>query len=660
MSNRSYSLRNSSSKTTRRTHYGDRSSPVHEHERLSSTTSTSFRSGSYATETTRTQTPAPVQRTLRLDADDDDDDDDEDDDDYEGELLDDDDDGVEEVQEMDHFGRGHFASEEESHDDVSEDEEYDHVRLHRKRKDTKKGLLSTWWRRASTSGAVASLNRSRSVRWMRMLFSKIWQLFVYRNSFMTVNFLWLLAPLGCFLIAIYVPTYLTTAIRYVDVLALSGNGYQANLAYEKGTMRSIVQEIVDVKLSTMNEEIISLRNTIVAQEREVEALRLLHESLRQVHEENQKKLSVVDDNSVLSIHIEHVVSKHADALWKRFAEKSKQSDQLLQDTAAQQAKLAQAVTQQKEELQELSHSSRHQPGSSSDSTVPKFDDKALRREVDQWKKSLQQDLQKALEREVVDIEDRMHKALLAEKELLTDSVKSLNKLDTANPALVSMIESAVAVADVKKIGAPDHAALSNGAIVVRSPSDLLDNDGFSPVQFLQNVFGLQLSSDTARFTSPSIRSRSFFSLTTLSTPWWLSRDNSRPETALSETTEIGSCWGLQGSSGRLTVRFAKRVFADAITIDHIPQQIATDFSSAPQGFRILGVTVDGSRSVIDSLPLGNFTYTRGGPASQTFKLTSSISQRIPIDAATIEITSNHGHPDYTCLYRFRVHGAPAP
>jgi hypothetical protein len=140
------------------------------------------------------------------------------------------------------------------------------------------------------------------------------QQFVVRNFFMTFNFVWLLLPLGCFLIAILVPHYLTTAIRYVDILTTSSAGVQANLAYEKGMMRSVVQEIVDVKLSAMQEEITSLRNTIVTQEREFEGLRLLHESFRQVHEDTQKKLSVVDSNSILSIHIEHVVSKHAETL----------------------------------------------------------------------------------------------------------------------------------------------------------------------------------------------------------------------------------------------------------------------------------------------------------------------------------------------------------
>ena len=30
------------------------------------------------------------------------------------------------------------------------------------------------------------------------------------------------------------------------------------------------------------------------------------------------------------------------------------------------------------------------------------------------------------------------------------------------------------------------------------------------------------------------------------------------------------------------------------------------------------------------------------------------------DQFLLQVTGNHGHPDYTCVYRFRVHSAPTP
>lgn len=50
--------------------------------------------------------------------------------------------------------------------------------------------------------------------------------------------------------------------------------------------------------------------------------------------------------------------------------------------------------------------------------------------------------------------------------------------------------------------------------------------------------------------------------------------------------EVGSCWGMAGTTGRLSVKFAHQIVADAVSIEHIPAQIAADFSSAPHEFQI--------------------------------------------------------------------------
>lgn len=53
------------------------------------------------------------------------------------------------------------------------------------------------------------------------------------------------------------------------------------------------------------------------------------------------------------------------------------------------------------------------------------------------------------------------------------------------------------------------------------------------------------------------------------------------------------------------------------------------------------------------IPLGNFTYDIDGIASQTFELPSST---VACRAIELQVNSNYGHPDYTCVYRFRAHG----
>lgn len=117
------------------------------------------------------------------------------------------------------------------------------------------------------------------------------------------------------MIAIMVPQYITSAIRYVDILTMTINGTMPLTgSFEKSTMRSIFQEIVDVKLSAMNEELSTLRTTHEAQEREVEAIRALYESLRHTHEDYQKKFSLTDSKSAITIHIDRIVSKYTQDL----------------------------------------------------------------------------------------------------------------------------------------------------------------------------------------------------------------------------------------------------------------------------------------------------------------------------------------------------------
>ncbi|TYZ62407.1 hypothetical protein PybrP1_010217 [[Pythium] brassicae (nom. inval.)] len=474
--------------------------------------------------------------------------------------------------------------------------------------------------------------------------SRLWQ-FVLHNSFMAANVLWLLAPLGCFLIAIVVPQYLTTAIRYVDVLTTRAAGQPAAAAgvVEKGTMRSLVQEIVDVKLSAVGDELALLRSAFQAQEREVEALRVLHESLRHVHDEQLKKFSLAESSSALSVHIERVVAKHSEELWTKVVEKTATIDAELLAAAKMQAAMQATVSKQQSELSSIR--SLTTPATTSGSAEELVDrQRELRQELSSWKAALEHELQSGMQREILAIEERVSASLLAEKQRLLDSVESLKRADVAGPALASLVEGALAEAEAKRAGRVDYAALANGASVS-----------------LWRAIGL-MGADGDEFTSASYCKQPPALLGALLSsgelPWWLSRHNGRPETALSETMEIGSCWGIAGASGKLSVKFATRIVVDSITVDHIPERVASDFSSAPHEFRVLGLVGNSVRDTVDAVPFGNFSYVRGSTPSQSFRLTSPISQRSPVEGVTLEIHSNHGHRKYTCLYRFRVHGTP--
>lgn len=58
------------------------------------------------------------------------------------------------------------------------------------------------------------------------------------------------------------------------------------------------------------------------------------------------------------------------------------------------------------------------------------------------------------------------------------------------------------------------------------------------------------------------------------------------------------------------------------------------------------------------VPLGEFSYDmRGAHAVQTFQL-SQVPPGLVVDHVRLLVRSNHGHPNFTCLYRLRMHGQP--
>ena len=58
--------------------------------------------------------------------------------------------------------------------------------------------------------------------------------------------------------------------------------------------------------------------------------------------------------------------------------------------------------------------------------------------------------------------------------------------------------------------------------------------------------------------------------------------------------------------------------------------------------------------------LSTFEYQADGPVSQTFPVAADAAaagDTYPL--VQLRLKSNHGNPNFTCLYRFRVHGSPA-
>uniref|UniRef100_A0A3P8Q8N5 SUN domain-containing protein n=1 Tax=Astatotilapia calliptera TaxID=8154 RepID=A0A3P8Q8N5_ASTCA len=109
----------------------------------------------------------------------------------------------------------------------------------------------------------------------------------------------------------------------------------------------------------------------------------------------------------------------------------------------------------------------------------------------------------------------------------------------------------------------------------------------------------------------------------------------------------GNCWAFRGSTGFLVIRLSMRVLPSAFTLEHIPKALAPSgtLHSAPRDFAVY--VRERWRAFINLRErgklLGTYTYDQDGDAVQTF---------------AVSVLSNWGHEEYTCMYRFRVHGTP--
>ena len=117
----------------------------------------------------------------------------------------------------------------------------------------------------------------------------------------------------------------------------------------------------------------------------------------------------------------------------------------------------------------------------------------------------------------------------------------------------------------------------------------------------------------------------------------------------------GHCLALRGSTGFVDVRLRSRVRVDAVSIEHIPRAIAYDTRSAPQEFELTGWLLEGREPSGEMRRFGKHIYDMapGSSPIQVFDL-----DRQEVDVLRLQLLSNHGHEDFTCIYRLRVHGEP--
>ena len=135
---------------------------------------------------------------------------------------------------------------------------------------------------------------------------------------------------------------------------------------------------------------------------------------------------------------------------------------------------------------------------------------------------------------------------------------------------------------------------------------------------------------------------------------WVHSGIGIPEDALSEEMSIGHCWPMKGTNGTLTVELAEELYVHSVTIDHILPEESKDIRSAPKHFKVFS---QGNLEDDRVFLLADVYDISKKQQAQNFVVPENVKQMSArTKFVTLELLDNHGKPEYTCLYRFRIHG----
>ncbi|KAM6905259.1 SUN domain-containing protein 1 isoform 6-T7 [Xenentodon cancila] len=136
--------------------------------------------------------------------------------------------------------------------------------------------------------------------------------------------------------------------------------------------------------------------------------------------------------------------------------------------------------------------------------------------------------------------------------------------------------------------------------------------------------------------------------------WYFSQS---PRVVIQPDVYPGNCWAFKGSQGYLVIRLSLRILPTSFCLEHIPKALSPtgNITSAPRNFTVFGLEDEYQE---EGKLLGHYTYEEDGDSLQTFPVKEKNDKTFQI--IEVRVLSNWGHPEYTCLYRFRVHGEPRP
>ncbi|XP_049775244.1 klaroid protein-like [Schistocerca cancellata] len=126
-----------------------------------------------------------------------------------------------------------------------------------------------------------------------------------------------------------------------------------------------------------------------------------------------------------------------------------------------------------------------------------------------------------------------------------------------------------------------------------------------------------------------------------------------PRTVIQPGVVPGNCWAFTGGQGFLVIQLSAWIKITAFSIEHIPRSLSPTgkLDSAPRDFRVLGLKHENDEFPME---IGKYQFQENGTSLQYFKVQRP--DLPPFNIVELQIQTNHGNMEYTCLYRFRVHG----
>eukprot|EP00743_Colponemidia_sp_Colp-15_P007463 GILK01008065.1.p1 GENE.GILK01008065.1~~GILK01008065.1.p1 ORF type:complete len:1073 (-),score=187.29 GILK01008065.1:187-3405(-) len=210
----------------------------------------------------------------------------------------------------------------------------------------------------------------------------------------------------------------------------------------------------------------------------------------------------------------------------------------------------------------------------------------------------------------------------------------------------SLLASSLDLYAAGRVGRPDYALIHAGGSVVDSrsspPYDHSPHPSYSTnvASFLQSFLHL------AQLHAPDALYSIFKSTGAVL---------NHADNLVDQANSAGSCWAFRGASGFITIILTESIQIDGFTLEHISPDVAFDIRSAPKSFRVFGL---GHEQEMYGELLGAFEYSLPGPTVQTFDVQPDKRPRSSYSIVRLEVDSNYGNPEVTCVYRFRVHGQP--